>query len=62
MVIFLREKLRKFGANKFLIGGVIGSGVSGLVNFSMVFNEEMVTPPKYRWSHSGLADSFDHAR
>lgn len=44
-----------------------GAGGSGLILLSSalgkrVLAEEKVDPPKYPWSHSGLADSYDHAR
>lgn len=44
-----------------------GASGSGLILLSSalgkrVLAEEKVDPPKYPWSHSGLADSYDHAR
>lgn len=41
--------------------GASGSGLILLLGRS-VLAEEKVDPPKYPWSHSGLADSYDHAR
>ena len=49
----------------FLSGALIGTGSAMLINgifVSTVMAEEKVEPPKYPWSHSGLADSYDHAR
>ena len=49
----------------FISGVLIGSGSAILINgifISTVLAEEKVDPPKYPWSHSGLADSYDHAR
>lgn len=46
-------------------GSLIGSGSGILLNgifSSTVLAEEKVEPPKYPWSHSELADSYDHAR
>ena len=44
-----------------------GSSGSGLLLFTSIIGktvlaEEKVEPPKYPWSHGGLADSYDHAR
>jgi len=43
-----------------------GLGAAGLLSqwvlSSSVRSEEKVDPPKYPWSHSGMASSFDHAR
>lgn len=46
-------------------GGLVGTGSALIINgifSSTVLAEEKVDPPKYPWSHSGLADSYDHAR
>lgn len=45
----------------FSSGALCGTGTALLFN-SLVAAEEKVDPPKYPWSHSGLADSYDHAR
>lgn len=45
----------------FSSGALCGIGTALIFN-SFVAAEEQLNPPKYPWSHSGLADSFDHAR
>ena len=45
----------------------VGASGSGLILFSSILGktvlaEEKVEPPKYPWSHCGLANSYDHAR
>lgn len=48
-------------ASVFSSGALFGTG-SALIFNSVVAAEEKVEPPKYPWSHRGLADSYDHAR
>lgn len=53
---YLRRRVRNFGAASVVFGG------STFLFGCAVFAEEKVEPPKYPWSHSGLASSYDHAR
>jgi hypothetical protein len=52
-------------AKSLISGAFIGTGSAMLINgilVSTVLAEEKVEPPKYPWSHLGLADSYDHSR
>lgn len=62
--MFASGRLRSL-SKSFVTGSLIGTGSAILINgifVSTVLAEEKVDPPKYPWSHSGLADSYDHAR
>ncbi len=54
-------RLSKLVGGGGLIGGGSGIFISGIFG-PTVLAEEKVEPPKYPWSHSGLTDSYDHAR
>ena len=47
-----------YGAVGALTAGAVGLGVA--LELSVGANVEL-HPPKFRWSHSGLLESFDHA-
>ena len=58
-------RLRQNRLSFLMSGSLLGTGSALLINgilSSTVFAEENVEPPKYPWSHNGLADSYDHAR
>lgn len=65
--MFSSVRLKRFSRvpKSLVSGALIGTGSAILINgifVSTVLAEEKVEPPKYPWSHSGLADSYDHAR
>jgi len=65
--MFSSGRLKKLSRlpKSLISGALIGTGSAILINgifVSTVLAEEKVEPPKYPWSHTGLADSYDHAR
>lgn len=63
--MIFRGKLRQNRLSSLMGGSLLGTGTVLLINgiiSSTVLAEENVEPPKYPWSHNGLADSYDHAR
>lgn len=56
------NRFKNYGNSVATAAGISGSGLLLLVIGKSVLAEEKVEPPKYPWSHSGLADAYDHAR
>lgn len=56
------NRFKNYGNSVATAAVISGSGLLLLVIGKSVLAEEKVEPPKYPWSHSGLADSYDHAR
>lgn len=65
MQLFL-QRVKVHGKSALLLTGggtlLYKFGIFEFPTTVQVHAEEKVDPPKYPWSHSGLTESYDHAR
>lgn len=65
MYVHTHERKKFFVFQLLTTLGAIGGGVGTLIfalEQSVSASGTEVHPPHYKWSHSGLLSSFDHAR